>query len=510
MNDQIKSLIKRKDPHTTMGVCAGLGILTYYIFYFNFGEQYYSHFGLQSFDSAFYFNLTKNFSQILINKELSLYEAQRIFPSFLLHTTLHALSIPPTDLNIIRIYDVYSILIFCASFYVWYCICRLKSISVTGYAIGIIGLFINAPLLKIFLYQPITTDSSAFLLGITLLYFHLKRNKSALMITIAISSITWPSALFSGLTLYLFSNIYFTRKKSVMKKERPTFDWALFLSVSCAIICICISASLFYFYKYKPPNGSAPVIASLALLSLFLLGSYTLTTSYNILTHIEISWHEIKRILSSIRLRNLMICVIVFICTRFLLQEISNLQTGPLSFKDYIKNIFITSIVSPLKFLVAHTSFFGPVIVLFIFYWKSMCNKLIEQDIGFIAFFGIALIQGIGSESRQLIFAYPFFIFILVKSINDLKIKRAFLWTLLFFALFFSRFWYTINQEAMPNLNNPFNVLLFFPWQHFMMFHGPWISFPVYLVMAVIFIFTSAYLYWWHIRPTVISRASKQ
>jgi len=68
-----------------------------------------------------------------------------------------------------------------AAVFVFTLICRELRFSRTAEWLGFIGLFINFMVLKRFIYYSVSTDPFAFLCGLLLVYFYLKRSLSGML-----------------------------------------------------------------------------------------------------------------------------------------------------------------------------------------------------------------------------------------------------------------------------------------------------------------------------------------
>jgi len=90
----------------------------------------------------------------------------------------------------------------------------------------------------------------------------------------------------------------------------------------------------------------------------------------------------------------------------------------------FLQRLVFSSGSWPLKFIIAHVAFFGPVILLMIIFWKRLSAAIIEAGVGLTAVFTLALFHGIDSESRHLIEYYVFIIALTAKACHAMDWKR--------------------------------------------------------------------------------------
>lgn len=482
-------------------------LLPFFVIYSFFGEQSYEQIGIR-WDQAFYFLLTGNFIDEFFSNKIPMYEFQRILPAALIHATLKLFDIPITAVNIIRAYDVYTIIVVGIALFFWFLINKKSNTASGAFFIGTVALFCNSAVLKIYLYQPINTDSMAFLLGMMLIYVHLSKSKLMLYAIVLASSFTWPSAVYFGFLLLIGHNINLSSIRLRIHQPFLQNRCALIMASLCTAGLTVVILLLLFVVKANIGNGTTPIIMSLLPLSLLATATYVFLISYLSIGQFNFRLKNILNLMKNIRLINIVLALSLLVIVRLLIKYYSNHQTGALNLFDFVRNVTLSSITVPFKSIIAHISYFGPIIILFIFFTKRFFAHLGNQNAAIFGFILIHLIQATGAESRQLIFSYPFIVFILVQSIQELQFKKSFFWFFLGSSLFFSRFWYSINKVPFPSLEEPTDYFQSFPWQHFAMFNGAWLSHDVYLIMFPIVLTTACFLYFGYLRsivPTVKS-----
>lgn len=123
------------------------------------------------YDGAWYAAITKNFSGMIANGDLSLYKIQRILPCVAVNILMTVFRIPFEDYFIIKSFQIYNLVLLSASALVWIKISELYNLSLKYVWIGFILGFINYGMFLMPFFYPVLTDISAFFLGFCLLYF---------------------------------------------------------------------------------------------------------------------------------------------------------------------------------------------------------------------------------------------------------------------------------------------------------------------------------------------------
>jgi hypothetical protein len=480
-------------------ICA-LCLLGYCVLYLSFGEQSYTQFGIR-WDPAFYLETTQRFPELITSNAIPAYGFQRILPAGIVYAAMSALTIPLSQENIVLAYDVYTVIVVMLSLFVWYLINRKAQLSKTTFWIGTAALFCTSAVLKIYLYMPLNTDSMAFLLGLLLVYAWVNNSRLWMAVVIALSAFTWPSAIFSGLLLLLGHKVSLDTLKRPAGPSAENNRPALVLS-GLAVAGIIGLIVAFMALGIQMPRGSSPTVMPLLPISMLLLGAYVFHVCHTILKPLDLTAKSISNTLKNIGIAHLAVCLALFLANRLLIELYASAQTGGFGLPSFIRNVSMSSITMPLKFLVAHVTYFGPIVLLFVLFWKQFSEKLLTSDLGVLCFIGIHLAQSIAAESRQLIWAYPFLVFLLLTSIDKLSFKPSIVPVFLLTSLVFSRFWFPINRVPFPGLDDdPIAHFQSFPWQGFVMYHGPWISFDVYLVLLPIVIATGLFYHRFYAKP---------
>jgi hypothetical protein len=179
-------------------------------------------------------------------------------------------------------------------------------------------------------------------------------------------------------------------------------------------------------------------------------------------------------------------------------EEMSGGWGSPWRLLEYI---FLSALTEPLLFLVAHTLYYGPVVLLLIFFWKPFCQSIQEFGIGLRLFVILNFFLSIGPQSRYQINAVTIFVILLVRLLDRsfLKNQSLVFWVLL--SLLYSKVWYTFNTAPQVD-DGTMEVFLRFPLQHYFTNSGPWMSPQMYLIQGSIVLATGIMLYFLAVRKT--------
>ena len=159
--------------------------------------------------------------------------------------------------------------------------------------------------------------------------------------------------------------------------------------------------------------------------------------------------------------------------------------------KWFIENAY-DSVVNPLSFVITHFIYFGPAVVLLFLFGKSYINKLKNQDTGLVIFIGFFMFAMVSRNSENYISVWPFFIFILIHTLEKKNISWAFVYTFVGISFLTSRFWLRFNIFSEGHSES----YLKFPYQRFFMNKGEFLStdmykysFGIFIVLLLLFYF---------------------
>ncbi len=456
-------------------------VLLIIMLYNAFGERVYHNNG-NGWDGAVYTDMVKKMPEVIYNNTISSFYYQRILPSFLCYASLRVVGVETSDINVLHFFIVFNIILILISVFVYTRIAKLLSFNSYTFIAGFVLLFYNFSVLKMSMYDPVKTDYLAFLEGLLISYFYLKKNFIALLITAICSLFTFPTVIFlSSIFLILFDKDV----KATMSDIKPAVIKYL-LPLLLASIPVLLT---FYSYKYnfvkfdfaRATDGATmswvdtkerlSMLLSIIMLVFVLFVFYKAMILYvkDILNFRGFTYYKAG------------VMVLIFIVANVLIKKLCDVNApNPNSFADFLYRICYQALVYPLGSYIAHFIYFGSVIILLFLRFKKVISSIGNLGKGFVVFLGLNLILMIGSESRQFIYVIPFITVAILYAMNEeLNGNKLLLFVLIIINLTFSFFWYQIN---LPDVQMEVGSQKAFPQQRYFGFQGPWVSRNTYYI----------------------------
>jgi len=471
-------------------------VLALGLFNLFFGEVVPAGGGL-GWDGVTYANMVRNLGSMIGDGQLNHYYAQRILPSATVRGMLTVSRAPLTDANIIRAFDLYNLLLlFCGSI-VWKHIADHFSLRVGGRWIGFSGIFVNFLISKQIMYCPVSTDVTALLVSLSLLFFYLKRRPLLLFLATVAGSFAWQITGLYGAMLII--SMYMTlpaddvdQKALALEPKQATHPiqrlWLATLVLS--VIGYLIVA---YVWPATPQNPE-----QIGKLERFLAGAPSLLAVVIGLLMIIGSARTIRSVISDwkkIRPTLLILAAAALLIPAGIVKLISNPNLpDPNSFAQTLELVLL-----PLngegKFLmplVTLTLFWGPTLLLLVICWKNVCVELRRLGPGVMAVVGMTLPLGLVTEPRFVLGAWPFVVLALVLVLERLRTSRSFMTAFFALSILYAQFWLKLN--VAPWTGDDQGGLLDFPKQMLFMHYGPWMSWPSYFIQLPIVILSGLWL----------------
>jgi hypothetical protein len=458
-------------------------ILIYGVSYFIFGEII-SKGGGFGWDGRSYKVFTQKLYGAIFVTGLDQYYIQRLFVPAFLYIGFKITGISATDINVLWTYRILNLILLLVSVYFYNLIAKELKFKNKVIWLGFCSLIINFAVLKQSFYNPVYLDIPIFTIGIIQFYFYLKNNLTGMIMTAIIGAFTWPTFLYSSLILILLpiksSSIIYTQKS--------------IKNIILLIVAISFSVSGCYLYIFHLDllsiNGISPINSTLILLSIICLFLFLLLALNPLLKYNKL--YDLKSCLGSLRLKNIIIAIIMFsvIYITIHLQKPNELYNTDL----FIMRILLLSITMPLIFLISHIIYFGPVLILMMYYWKNIAGIVHSFGLGLTLFVLFYVLLSINSESRNLINAFPVFIILSMLAINNINIKSQHLISFFCLSLLYSKFWFKLNiSEFHDDVPGGFQQ---FPDQTYFMSLGPWMSYDMYLLQGTLVLLTGVLIFY--------------
>jgi hypothetical protein len=206
--------------------------------------------------------------------------------------------------------------------------------------------------------------------------------------------------------------------------------------------------------------GSAAASASLLVLLV-----YAALVARSLLDNARL--HEAGTYKGAVRWKRLAVVVALLPLIRVGLALVS---TAPgMTLERHLQHLFLYNSGRPALFLIAHSVYFGPVVLLLVLLFPSVCREAHRLGLGVTAFLAFQLAHSVNAESRQLIDGLPLYVLLATRAAESVGWSRGRSWLIAALGLVGSKAWLRINQGAWGNPAD-------FPAQYYFMSMGPSMS----------------------------------
>ncbi|MEO8378954.1 MAG: hypothetical protein ABI779_04745 [Acidobacteriota bacterium] len=442
-------------------------------------------------DGMTYAALASDFSELVFVQKVDEYRVGRILPCAIVHVGMRLVGARPTNHNIILAFDIYNFMLLMGCVYVWGLIAETLNLRTSAAWLGFCFLFLSYAILKNNFYAPVSTDTSAFALGILTLYFYLTRKNLGLIGVMIAGAFTWPTVPAMAALLYMFPRIENPGARPVAPLHRLNV-WCAAIAATgvCAALLLLtgplVQRLLATFPRFLRLNMSL-LYLSIAATTVYVFFSVRAVLGEGKLFNLRAVWEEL-------RWKSALVAVMLLIALKITTHLMAN-DVGPWATpKMFVGYILALSVSDPLLFFVAHVIYFGPVVIVLTLLWKPFCDSLSTFGIGLRLFVILNLALSLNSQSRQMINGLAVFVALMTMILDRRRLKSGEVvgWALL--CLIYSKVWYVMNRGSQQ-WDGTMEDLLAFPLQHLYMNIGPWISHEMYLVQAGVVALTTAILY---------------
>jgi len=435
------------------------------------------------FDEKNYIDIVKNFSSHLTQQDFTPYYNSRIIIPAIVH---YIISIMNFDSNISTIRNVFlgfNLFSIVLSLYYFYKIVKFKKYKDSTIMLGFCFLFVNFFILKFSNYYPVLLDVFGFTSGIIIFYYYIVNKKIAFFVSLFLSLFIFPTTIFVLISLIASTLVVFSEKGLNIEKNLIKYRVFLFAAIVFTILSF-VYIFIFQNYNFKSTQFELHLVP-LTIVLLF-------TLIFHILKPLLLLFDKITFNTRFHYSALFFIPVLLLLLFNLISKNLSIHYNGPevLSPLNFIFNLFYQSLSFPLKFLISHFIYYGLFVIIFLLFHKHFFTH-IKQSNSFNKIITVVFILlSMGTETRQFIQLFPFFVFIFLDSIDKYKFNMKFLIAIFVFQLIWSRFWYSINTSegflanAFPGPN-----FMGFPAQSYFQFHGPWLSTSNSIFYGCIFVF---------------------
>jgi hypothetical protein len=160
-----------------------------------------------------------------------------------------------------------------------------------------------------------------------------------------------------------------------------------------------------------------------------------------------------------------------------------------ISLSVFLRQTAYAALARPGIFLVTHVAFYGPLFVLTVLLWPSVCRHIHAQGPGLTLAVLLGLLLSCNSQSRFFLNIFVMVLPFVVRATDELRWDRRHYLLITAASLLLSKVWLTMTYAPFTgNLLEP-------PDQYLFMAHGPWISTLSYLVQGAVFGALSVLIY---------------
>lgn len=437
-------------------------------------------------DGKNYAYLTSDFERMALHKEIDSYQYQRIFTPIVVFYLAKVLHIELSVENIPHVFRVFNLILIACVVGLFFKICSHFQFKPYTEVIGFTSLFFNYFILKNNPYYPILTDISGFWIGMVICYCFITHKKTVLFFSALLGHFTFPLILLTSIPL--IANI---RNNLLLKTMQSTNILRTLTALGMLAILSLIALILLQPSVLDPKYTMTIQLYALPvsiLWVLFYIWKISMTFHAPGFINGTIHWKKI--------LLKTMAIIGFILLTNYGISQIS-IPEDRFTPKVFLFNIIQQSISHPFISIIAHIIYFGPAVLLILFFFKPFTTAIKQQGDSAVFYFIIIGLLCLGSESRQFVPYYPFVVVMLMLAINSFSftLKQVSLFVLL--SILSSKCWLTINVPGIYSTYDFGN----FPAQRYFMNHGPFMSETSYLINFGITIVMAGCVYLLFRRP---------
>ncbi len=408
------------------------------------------------------------------------YTIMRIFPSALVHIVFKMFQVAFTINSIIIGFEIINVISLVITAIFLKKIFQHFDITLKNQILGFLLLFGNYANAKFAFYYPVMTDSAALCLSTMLLYFYLKNRTINLLLISLIAGFTWPIIFYQGVLMFVFPLVHqffqpFTKVKTI-----------LFHAFSAHLALLAIFYFVYINYQFKPMLLTLPLDFDIIVYSIFSVVLMYYFFPSMLMNKLFFSKVYLKKVID---VKRVLLAVIILIGFNLLIRYLNYKGSQGLLSSNLLSDRLLYSLVKPFITIVAHTNYFGGIVLLVIIFWKRFSITVSEYGLGIVLAFMLNFyFFAEFPESRTIINLLPWLVVFVLKAIDQLNFNKFFYTVILVFNLLSSKMWLMINYADVPVFNS--DNTIGFPNQKFFMNWGPWMSVDMWKLQTIVVAFT--------------------
>jgi hypothetical protein len=405
----------------------------------------------------------------VLDRGLDSYYVQRCLPSAVVYYGLRLAGVVPSPASAVVGFAVLNVVCVLAAAVVWLRIAGELRLSRPGRALGFVALFGNYVVLKWSVYSPVMTDMPAYLSGLLMLLFFLKRQRLALAGVTLAAAFVWPTALAVGLLLLLFPRPRQAEPPALVGPRPP----AVLIGLLCAAVLA--GVGFLVLVRYVIDFDAEPPLYALLPVSAAVAVAYLAVALYPLLRlqNLYLAGHWLRWLPTW----DALLAAVVFLAAKGIQARLSN---GKVAFDlgHRLRFTLMTSVAKPGVFFLAAVVLYGPLVLAAVLLWRPVCRLVHAQGMGLTLAAVLGVLVALCSEERGVMNLYPMLVPFVIAAMDEARWPRAAYWLLGGLTLVSSKIWLPINSG--PFTADPATD----PGQKYFLTHGPWMATPAYLIQG--------------------------
>lgn len=399
----------------------------------------------------------------------------RYLPSALAFLCLKASGLPRTPEGAVAAFSMVNIILYSLAALAWSRVATAMGLSRRGAWLGWICLFVNYAVLKYSFYYPTLTDGTAQAMSVFLLHDYVFGRRWRLLLTSILGFFTWPVLPLVGCLLWLFP----VKSSSPESTVSLPFPVAVPLAASGVLLVLVNAQPLF------PDNLDSQFYSALPL-GIGMSVAYVFIMLWGVLRTPGL--FDARRN----RRRMLLAGLIVAAGATVLLTPLGTNGTFAGTVQDYVRVVFIAGIRRPGEFLVAHTLYFGPVVLLAVCLAPAVSRAIGRFGWGLALALLLMGYQAQNPLSRQCLVILPFLVLPVTLAMDELRVPVSFMVFFGFISLLISKVWYCISYGIDPSIPGDQDPIF---WPRYVSSTGFWMKADQYYVQGVLIALALCFLF---------------
>jgi hypothetical protein len=383
----------------------------------------------------------------------------------------------PEDAQVIRAFRLMNAACLALSVLVWHLIANTQGLRWPGRWFGFLALFVNFALAKLPWFHPVLLDCPTLLCGSLLCLAFLRRQLFGMFLIVVVASMVSSTILLWSLPLFLCKSA--VQPQPVSPNQRKV-AWLL----TAGVVVIGVAGPILSCLVWD----IAPYDTALQMVwPLFPLSVIGCAAGLGLAFAPLLAWDVFVlplRLLRALVTPGLLLWLLAGLLVRGICEWLKPGSGTAASAGIFAfvfgdgSSIFMRATVLPLVHLVSHVLSAGPVVVIAMLRWRSLCRRFGEHGVSMLLLVCMLVILTLDSETRHFILPLPFLVAFVAKEVEDLHPPRAFWGWFVWMSVLLSTVWLPLYQAALRLVGEPSEMSLSF----YGSWWGPWIGLPGYFV----------------------------